>query len=86
MVVIPGNKCIEEVAECVDIRESNVKEILEYALENAIDLTVVTSQIALKNDIAFLFQSNGQMIFAPTAKSAEIVLSRALTKKTLYNA
>ena len=84
VVVAPGNKRIKDIAEYVDIREDNSKELLEYVLENSIDLTVVTSDDAIKSDISTLFQANGQMIFAPSAKSAEITISRSIAKKFLY--
>ncbi len=82
--VLSGNSAISELAECVDIREENVQEILEYVLENAIDLTIVTSEIAIKNNIAELFQSNNQLIFCPTAQSAQFTLSRSAGKRFLY--
>lgn len=84
VVVAPGNCRIKDIAECVDIREEKVQELLEYVLENAIDLTVASSEIAIKNNIAELFQNNHQHIFAPTAKSAEPTLSRSAGKKFLY--
>lgn len=84
IVVAPGNRRIKEIAECVDIREQNVQELLEYVLENAVDLTIASSEIAIKNDIAGLFQANAQLIFAPSAKSAETALSRSAGKKFLY--
>lgn len=82
--VAPGNSTIKEIAECVDIREDNVKELLEYVLENDIHLTIATGEAAIKNDISTFFQNNGQLIFAPTAKSANIALSRSAAKKFLY--
>ena len=82
--VAPGNSAIKDIAQCVDIREDKPQEILEYVLENAIDLTIASSEIAIKNDISGLFQANGQMIFAPTAKSANFALSRSASKRFLY--
>lgn len=82
--VLSGNRAISELAECVDIREENVQEILEYVLENAIDLTIVTSEVAIKNNIAELFQTNNQLIFCPTAQSAQFTLSRSAGKRFLY--
>lgn len=84
IVVAPGNSAIKEIAECVDIREHNVQELMEYVLENAVDLTIASSEIAIKNNISGLFQANGLLIFAPTAQSAEIALSRSAGKKFLY--
>lgn len=82
--VLSGNSAISELAECVDIREENVQEILEYVLENAIDLTIVTSEVAIKNNVAELFQNNNQLIFCPTAQSAQFTLSRSAGKRFLY--
>lgn len=82
--VLSGNSAISELAECVDIREENVQEILEYVFENAIDLTIVTSEVAIKNNIAELFQTNNQLIFCPTAQSAQFTLSRSAGKRFLY--
>lgn len=84
VVVLPGNTAISELVECVDIREENTQEILEYVLENAIDLTIVTSEKAIKSNIAELFQSNSQLIFCPTAQSAQFALSRSAGKRFLY--
>lgn len=82
--VIPGNSSVNDIAKCVDIREDKVQEILEFVLENAIDLTVVSSEIAIKNDIASVFQANEQLIFAPSAQSASFALSRSVGKRFLY--
>lgn len=82
--VLSGNSAISELAECVDIREENAQEILEYVLENAIDLTIVTSEVAIKNNVAELFQTNNQLIFCPTAQSAQFTLSRSAGKRFLY--
>ncbi len=82
--VIPGNQRIAEIADCVDIREENTQEILEFVLENDINLTIVSSEAAIKADIADLFQSNEQLIFAPTYQSADFTINRSIGKKFLY--
>ena len=82
--VAPGNKGISEFANVVDIREDNVSELLKFAFENNIDITIVLSEKAIKADIATMFQSNNQLIFSPSKKSAEITYSRAAAKKFLY--
>lgn len=84
IVVAPGNDAIKEIAKCVDIREHNVQELLEYVLENAIDLTIASSELSIRNNISGLFQANNLLIFAPTADSAEAALSRSAGKKFLY--
>lgn len=84
VIVAPGNQRIKDIAECADIREDNVQELLEYVLENAIDLTVASSELAIKANISAIFQNNQQLIFAPSADSASITLSRSAGKKFLY--
>ena len=83
--VAPGNDAIREFAETIDIRENNVTELLEFALENSIDLTIATSDDSIKADIATIFSNNEQMIFAPTAEAAETVAtSKSIAKKFMY--
>lgn len=82
--VAPGNDSMRDFSTTVDIKETNSKELLEFVLENAIDFTIVSNESAIKTDIASLFQSNGQMIFAPTFESAGICLSKAHGKKFMY--
>lgn len=82
--VAPGNDAMKEFCTVVDIRENNIQELLEFALENAVDLTVASSESAIKNDIASVFQQNSQMIFAPTKNSANICLHKSAGKKFMY--
>ncbi len=82
--VASGNNAISEFAKVVDIRENNVQELLEFALENAIDLTVVQSEDAIRADISSIFSTNGQLIFAPTKASAFICQNKSNGKKFMY--
>jgi len=82
--VAPGNFMVSEVAERVDIREDSVQELLEFVVNNSVDLTVASSQKAIKADIAGFFQANSQLIFAPTAQSSVFTTSRSFAKKFLY--
>lgn len=82
--VAPGNDAMKEFCTVVDIRENNIQELLEFALENAIDLTIAASEKAIENDIASIFQQHSQMIFAPGKESANICLSKAGGKKFMY--
>lgn len=82
--VAPGMDAMKDFCTVVDIRGHNVQELLEFALENAIDMTIAASEEAIKNDIATLFQQNHQMIFAPTKDSASICLFKSIGKKFMY--
>lgn len=82
--VAPGNTGMSEFATIVDIRENNVYELLNFALEHDIFFTIVCSESAIKADISDLFYNNGLLIFAPTAESAEFAINRATAKKLFY--
>ncbi len=82
--VAPGVEAMKEFCTTVDIRENNPKELLEFALETGIDLTIASSEVTIRSDVATFFQQSGQMIFAPTADSANIAISKAAGKKFMY--
>jgi phosphoribosylamine--glycine ligase len=82
--VISGSETIKEFATCVDIRENSTNEILKYAVDNSIDMTIPLSEVALKSDIVELFTNNQQQIFAPSKNAVKIAFDKATVKKILY--
>ena len=82
--VTPASDALKEFACCIDIREDNAKELLEFVVENGIDMTIPVSQKAINSDIAGLFNSNNQPVFAPIAKANEIVANKVFAKKIMY--
>ena len=51
----PGNAGIQELAECVDIGPTQIKELLAFALIQKIDLTVVGPESSLVDGIVDAF-------------------------------
>lgn len=82
--IAPGNDGAKEYATVVDIRENNIIEILNFAMENDISFTICCSEIAINMNIADLFTDNGLMIFAPTSESAQFTTNRSVAKKMFY--
>lgn len=82
--ITPASDTLKEFTTTLDIREDNVVELLEFVMENQIDLTIPVSGAALKSDICEIFVKNNQAIFSPTANSSKIVYDKALAKKVLY--
>ena len=80
----PGNDAISEFATVVDIRENNITELVDFALENDIHFTVCSSETAIVNDITRVFELNNLKIFAPTAKSALFATNKSVGKKLMY--
>lgn len=79
----PGNPGIAGLAECVDIGASEVDKLLEFALANKIDLTVVGPEAPLMEGIADLFEENGLEVFGPSAAAARLEGSKVFTKNLL---
>ena len=73
--VAPGNNFIEDFATCVDIREDSITEILEYVMENGIDLTIPISSKSINSNIVELFDKNNQKIFAPSLENTKLFSS-----------
>lgn len=82
--VAPGNDAISEFANCVDIKVDDIDALLQFAKENAIDLTIVASETAIFNGIAEKFNEAGLMVFAPTSEAARITSSKSISKKFMY--
>lgn len=81
---VSNNKKISQIAECLDIAETDTEELLDFAVANEINLTIVTSVKSIYNEIADLFNSARQLIFAPTYESAVPILYKSVAKKTMY--
>ncbi|MDD3705390.1 MAG: phosphoribosylamine--glycine ligase [Clostridiaceae bacterium] len=76
----PGNGGIGELAECVDIAADDIKGLLNFALDNSIDLTVVGPEVPLSLGIADCFEEKGMRIFGPGGKGAMLESSKAFSK------
>lgn len=82
--VAPGSDTIKEFATIVDIREDAIHELLDFAMENEIDLTIPVSNKSISSNIVDLFVSNNQQIFAPSHKASRYCFDKAGMKKLLY--
>ena len=80
----PGNSIHCEYFKNIDIREDDYTELLKFALEKNILLTIPVSNKAFKADIVSFFQSNGQNIFGPLKTACNIALNNSIGKKFLY--
>lgn len=82
--VAAGNEKISKFAQCTDISENDVNELLDFSIANEISLTIVTSISAIQNNIAEIFNDARRLIFAPAADSALISLYKSSAKKMMY--
>ena len=76
----PGNAGISNVAQCIDIQDSDIENLLKFAKENQIDLTIVGPEIPLVAGIVDAFEKEGLKIFGPNKKCAQLEGSKSFSK------
>ncbi len=79
----PGNAGIASAATCVPIKVTDSEELLNFARDEAVDLTVVGPEQPLANGLVDYFEENGQKIFGPRQKAARIETSKAFAKSIM---
>jgi len=79
----PGNAGIAQLATCIDISTANIEAIRRFAVENAIDLTVVGPEAALVAGIVDEFEAQGLKIFGPSRDAAMIEGSKTYAKQLM---
>ena len=79
----PGNAGISEHAAIVPVKANDLNSLLEFALKEKIDLTVVGPEDPLTQGIVDLFESKGLFIFGANRKAAEIERSKTFAKETM---
>src|SRR5699024_7386810 len=76
----PGNARMEEHATCVNIDEMAIQELVQFAKEKRIDLTIVGPETPLNAGIANRFKEENLPIFAPTKEAALLEGSKSFAK------
>jgi phosphoribosylamine--glycine ligase len=83
----PGNPGTAQVATNVDLQADDLDGLLQFALDQSIDLTVVGPEQPLVLGLADRFQEKGLKVFGPSAKAAQLEGSKAFSKNLMekYN-
>src|SRR3990172_4083533 len=79
--VAPGNAGTALDAENVDIPATDVPRLVEFARNNAIDLTVVGPEVALTAGLVDALNDAGLRAFGPTKAAAELEGSKVFCKE-----
>ncbi len=77
----PGNAGISEDAICVSIKSDDINDLLEFAKQNKIDLTIVGPEQPLTMGITDLFLKNRLKIFGPTKQASQLEGSKSYMKE-----
>jgi phosphoribosylamine--glycine ligase len=79
----PGNAGIADVATCVALAPDDLKGLVRFARERAIDLTVVGPEMPLTLGLVDRFAQEGLRVFGPTAAAARLEGSKVFAKELL---
>ena len=78
--VAPGNGGTARESKCENVNITEIDELLEFALEQCIDLTVVGPEDPLTKGIVDKFKMKGLKIFGPSEKAAMLEGSKSFSK------
>ena len=81
--VAPGNDGMTDVAELVDIEETDFDRLVSFAYENAIALSIVGPEQPLADGIVDRFESAGLTVFGPRKNAAIIEGSKTFAKELM---
>ncbi|MDP4106983.1 MAG: phosphoribosylamine--glycine ligase, partial [Bacillota bacterium] len=79
----PGNDGMVDVAELVSIDEKSAEQLIQFAKEQQIGLTIIGPEIPLLDGLADQFQAAGLKVFGPSKAAAEIEGSKSFAKELM---
>ncbi|RED53986.1 phosphoribosylamine--glycine ligase [Aestuariispira insulae] len=79
----PGNAGIRDVAECVAIKAEDVEGIVQFSMDQSIDLVVIGPEAPLVLGLADKLDAVGIKSFGPSAAAAELEGSKGFMKDIL---
>lgn len=87
LFVAPGNAGTEKDYQNVSIAVTDIEGLRNFALEEAVDLTIVGPEVPLVMGIVDVFEASGLRIFGPNKMCAQFEGSKDFTKAflTRYN-
>lgn len=83
----PGNAGIAKLAMCVNIKDTDVDSLVEFAKAEEIDLVVIGPEAALAVGVVDKMQASGIKAFGPTKAACQIESSKKFAKDLMkkYN-
>lgn len=78
--VAPGNVGMNDVADRIAIKETEVAKLVDFAQTQKIDLTIVGPEVPLLLGVVDQFQAAGLKVFGPNQRAAEIEGSKSFAK------
>jgi phosphoribosylamine--glycine ligase len=79
----PGNAGMIDVAQLVQIDESNQEQLVQFAKENGVGLAIIGPEVPLLAGLADAFEAAGVKVFGPKQRAAEIEGSKSFAKEIM---
>lgn len=79
----PGNAGMTDVAELVAIDESSHEQLIQFAKEQGVALTIIGPEVPLLEGLADKFSEAGLRVFGPRQAAAEIEGSKSFAKELM---
>ncbi len=79
----PGNPGMAKHATCVPIGVTDIQDLVDFAKDRKVDLTVVGPEASLAAGVADAFKAEGLRIFGPTKDGARIESSKEFAKEIM---
>ncbi|MCC6729139.1 MAG: phosphoribosylamine--glycine ligase [Chthonomonadales bacterium] len=79
----PGNAGIKRIAECINLKPTDLEGLANFAANQRIDLTVVGPEAPLIAGIVDRFEARGLPIFGPATDPARLEGSKAFAKEIM---
>lgn len=83
LYIAAGNPGTAKYGQNLDFDESNQEALLEFALKEKIDITVVGPEAPLAAGIVDLFEEHGLKVFGPNQSAARLESSKAFSKELM---
>ena len=83
LFIAPGNAGTKSIGTNVEIADTDIEALKNFALASEIDLTIVGPEVPLALGIADVFVEAGLPIFGPTASAAKLESSKSFAKDVM---
>ncbi|MFW6273919.1 MAG: phosphoribosylamine--glycine ligase, partial [Halanaerobium sp.] len=83
LYIAAGNPGTAEFGENLEFDENNQEALLEFAVKEKIDITVVGPEAPLAAGIVDLFEKHGLKVFGPNQSAARLESSKAFSKELM---
>ncbi|WP_312475419.1 phosphoribosylamine--glycine ligase [Neobacillus sp.] len=81
--VAPGNDGMTDVADLVPIEESQHEQLMQFAKDQEVGLTIIGPEVPLLEGLADKFEAAGLKVFGPRQAAAEIEGSKSFAKELM---